>query len=139
MACFLAPMAEAIVVSAIKKNVEKKELAMEQAQSETICVNSQTHSTIPISRKLSWLNKMLWGGVLLLAIEHIWHGEVVLWPPFLTAMNNPTEIQPMLMELISVGGSMMLLVTTVWVGIVLVADHMQKKASVSAVSISQEG
>ena len=56
---------------------------------------------------------MLWGGVLLLCIEHMWHGEVVPFPPFLTAMNAPEEIPAMLGEMATVGVSMAILVTTV--------------------------
>ena len=138
MACFLAPMAQAIVVSVIKKNAEKKEAVAEQSRPENVTAETQTRGGIPLSRKLGWLTKMLWGGVFLLAIEHIWHGEVVLWPPFLTAMNNPAEVQPMLMEIVSVGGTMMVLVTTIWVAMVVVADHLERKASVTAASISRE-
>jgi len=70
---------------------------------------------------------MLWGGVFLLTIEHIWHGEVVPWPPFITAMNNPADIQPMLMEIVTVGGTMVLLVTAVWYVATLVADRQHQK------------
>jgi len=34
---------------------------------------------------LGWLTNMLWGGSLLLAFEHVWHGEETPWFPFLTA------------------------------------------------------
>jgi hypothetical protein len=111
MACFLAPTAEAIVVTVVRKHMLKKEEAAAKAGKP---VKSHTENIIPWSRKLAWLNNMLWGGVFLLAIEHIWHGEVVPWPPFLTAMRNPADIHPMLMEILTVGGSMMIFVTTVW-------------------------
>jgi hypothetical protein len=41
--------------------------------------------------------------VILLAFEHLWHGEIVPWPPFLTAMNNPADIAPMLHEIATIG------------------------------------
>lgn len=128
MACFLAPVAEAIVVSVVKKNLEKKELAALSAHPDMAETAPRQDSRIPFSRKLGWLNNLLWGGSFLLAIEHIWHGEVVPWPPFLTAMNNPAEVQPMLMEILTVGGSMVILVTAVWLGMLLVASRMEKKA-----------
>lgn len=124
MACFLATAAEAIVVSVIKKNEQKKEEAALKNGAP-----ASAESNIPWSRKLGWLTRMLWGGVFLLAIEHIWHGEVVPWPPFLTAMNNPADIQPMLMEILTVGGSMVLFVTAVWYAMTLVADRIYKKSS----------
>ncbi len=43
---------------------------------------------IALSRKLMWLANLLWGGALLLAYEHVWHGEVVPWFPFLTAASD---------------------------------------------------
>jgi hypothetical protein len=119
MACFLAPAAEAIIVSVIKKNEQKKE-------------EIDLKSGISWSRKLGWLTRMLWGGVFLLAIEHIWHGEVVPWPPFLTAMNNPADIRPMLMEILTVGGTMVLFVTSVWFVMTLVADRIYRKSSALA-------
>ena len=65
--------------------------------------------------------------------EHIWHGEVVPWFPFLTAMASPDETSVMLSEMRSVGGTMAIEITVVWVLIVLVANAIVKrKAPVSA-------
>jgi hypothetical protein len=128
MACFLAPTVEAIVVTIVKKNEVKKEKALLACGEETT-PQATVSDTIPWSRKLGWLTKMLWGGVVLLAIEHIWHGEVVPWPPFLTAMNNPADIQPMLMEILTVGVSMAVFVTAVWYIITLIADRIYKRTS----------
>lgn len=128
MACFLAPTVEAIVVTVVKKNEIKKEEARLKIGGETHMVEAAV-DTIPWSTKLGWLTKMLWGGVILLAIEHIWHGEVVPWPPFLTAMNNPADIQPMLIEILTVGVSMAVFVTVVWYVITLIADRIYKRAA----------
>ena len=130
MACFLAPVAEAIIVSVIKKSVEKKEQATAPSASVTAQIAAAEiaeHWTIPLSRKLGWLTKLLWGGAFLLAIEHIWHGEVVPWPPFLTAMNNPADVAPMLHEIATVGVSMAVLITAVWGVMVLVSGRMEKR------------
>ncbi|MFA6308873.1 MAG: hypothetical protein WC677_03905 [Clostridia bacterium] len=126
MACFMVPMAEAIVVTVIKKTAEKKEkdLNIKESSEEEFSLKSQTE--IKWSTKLGWLNKLLWGGVLLLAVEHLWHGEVVPWPPFLTAMNNPADIAPMLHEIATVGTSMAVFVTLVWGTMVLIADRKVK-------------
>jgi hypothetical protein len=73
-------------------------------------------------RRLGWLNKMLWGGSMLLAFEHLWHGEIVPWPPFLTAMKNPADVGPMLHEIATVGTAMAVMVTLVWALMVLVVE-----------------
>lgn len=138
MACFLAPAAEAIIVSVIKKHEQKKEKAMLENGAHPSAV-TVSRDGIPWSRKLSWLTRMLWGGVFLLAVEHVWHGEVVPWPPFLTAMNNPADIQPMLTEILTVGGSMVLFVTAVWFAVTLVADRICRKSSEPAKAAKSEG
>ncbi|HAU32702.1 MAG: hypothetical protein XD78_2210 [Desulfotomaculum sp. 46_296] len=118
MACFLVPMGEAIVTTVIKKVVEKNE--------KEAGVKEASQTRVSWSRKLSWLNRLLWGGVLLLALEHIWHGEVVLWPPFLTAMNNPADIGPMLHEVATIGTGMAVFVTIVWLIMISIADQKAK-------------
>lgn len=138
MACFLAPAAEAIVMTIVKKSMEKKEAQKVVLNSETGASDNHAEAGIPWSRKLSWLTNLLWGGVFLLAIEHIWHGEVVPWPPFLTAMNNPADIMPMLQEIASVGTSMAILVTLVWAVLVIVADHIYKRKSVVVHAAQEE-
>lgn len=122
MACFLVSVAEAAAVTAIKKSEEKKEKKKVEAGEEVVKAGH-----IPFSRKLGWLTKMLWGGALLLLIEHIWHGEVVPWFPFLTAMESKEETLEMLKEMATVGFSMAGLVTAVWVVMLLVSASIEKK------------
>jgi hypothetical protein len=57
---------------------------------------------------------LLWGGAGILALEHVLHGEVVPWPPFLTAMQSPEEWAIAVHEMLTVGTAMTL--TTVGVG-----------------------
>ena len=68
---------------------------------------------IKFSTKLGWLNKMLWGGSALLAFEHLWHGEVVPFFPFLTAVKTG-EVAGMLQEMSTVSVLMAVLVTSVF-------------------------
>jgi len=84
-----------------------------------------------MSSKISWLNKLLWGGTALLAIEHIWHGEVVPWFPFLTAMESPEETSAMLNEISTNGIFMAIAVTIVWVIMVIISDKMEKVRDIS--------
>ncbi len=118
MACFLVPAGEAIVTTIVQKTLEKKE--------KKVGAEGTTKTGLSWSRKLSWLNKMLWGGTILLALEHVWHGEVVPWPPFLTAMENPGDVAPMLHEIATVGVAMAIAVTVVWAIIVLIAERKAK-------------
>jgi hypothetical protein len=114
MACFTVPVAEAIVTTIVQKVAEKR--------GKKTGVVRVPKLGITWSRRLSWLNKMLWGGAILLAFEHIWHGEVVPWPPFLTAMKTPGDVAPMLHEIATVGVAMAVTVTAVWGLMVLVVE-----------------
>ena len=83
--------------------------------------------TIPWSRKLKWLTYMLWGGAVLLAFEHIWHGEVVPWFPFLTAMSDPADAAEMFHEMATVGVAMAGLITVVWIAMCIAASAIAKR------------
>ncbi|WP_353852992.1 hypothetical protein [Dehalobacter restrictus] len=140
MACFIVPMTEAIVVTVVKKVVEKKEKkVLEQGTIQTTQAIHSTQTGLSWSRKLSWLNRLLWGGVVLLAYEHLWHGEIVPWPPFLTAMNNPADIAPMLHEVATIGTGMAIFVTAVWAVMVLIADHKAKAITTAKINTAMGG
>ena len=118
MACFLVPAAEAVATSIAKIEVDKKEDAKKTEQ----------ETKIPFSTKLSWLRNMLWGGAVLLAFEHVWHGEVVPYFPFLTAASNPADKAEMLHEMATVGVTMAVIITVVWVCMLAVASVFEKRA-----------
>lgn len=131
MACFLVPAAEAIVVTAAYAVAKKKEQKLEMpklAEGEVKSpLSSQNDPKIKLSRKLGWLMSLLWGGVLLLAFEHFWHGEITAFAPFLTAMSNPENTAEMLYEMSTVGVSMAIAVTAVWGVICAFADAKVRK------------
>lgn len=124
MACFVVPAVEAIVVTgaylAAKHSEEKKALALPEGERHS------NDGKISFSKKLSWLLGLLWGGVLLLAFEHFWHGEIVPFPPFLAAMSSPEDTAEMLHEMMTVGVSMAVSVTLVWAGICAVVSAKVK-------------
>lgn len=91
MACFITPLVTGLILEVIRR----------------VWRNSWRV-------KLDLLVKMLLTGSLLLVIEHIWHGEIVPYPPFLTAMKNPSDIPIMINEVTTIGGSMTLLVVATW-------------------------
>ena len=124
MACFLVSAAEAVGVTVAKKVEDKKNEKHPERVAEL-----ESSGRIPFSRKLGWLMKMLWGGAFLLLIEHVWHGEVVPWFPFLTAMKNKEDTKEMLKEMGTIGVTMALLVTSVWLVMLIVAHFMEKKGT----------
>ena len=113
MACFTVPATEAIITTIAGKIIKSKEI--------------EDSTKISWSTKIGWLNKMLWGGSALLAFEHVWHGEVVPFFPFLTAVKDG-EASEMLHEMATAGVCMALLVTAVWGIMVGVVSWLEKKS-----------
>lgn len=136
MACFLVPAAEAVITTVaekVMKSKEKEEAVKISLEDGTIADATK----IKFSTKLDWLNKLLWGGSALLAFEHVWHGEVVPFFPFLTAVKDG-ETAGMLAEMGSAGVSMAVLVTAVWIGMLIVSSAVEKRA-LRAPDLAQEG
>jgi hypothetical protein len=97
LACFIVPSILAIAVSIVKRVAKK--------------VSAKTN--------LGLLESLLWGGAGILALEHVWHGEVVPWPPYLTAMQSPEEWAIALHEMAMVGVAMALATVGIWGGVLL--------------------
>lgn len=140
MACFLVSVAEAAVVTVVEKVVKKSEekSVVTQGAEHTDKVDLEEKVThTPLSRKLSWLRNMLLGGSVLLLFEHIWHGEIVPFFPFLTAMSDPEDMMEMFKEMATVGVCMAVLITFVW-GIICFAVSVIEKRPVSSESVETE-
>ena len=123
MACLLVPAAEAVITTIAAKVVKSKEQKAEIAETTL-----ETAEKLPFSRKLKWLSNLLWGGSALLTLEHVWHGEIVPWAPFLTAANDPAATAEMLQEMATVGAGMTVAVTAVWLGMLGVSHIVEKRA-----------
>ena len=63
----------------------------------------------PQKYRINWLNFMLWGGAVMLAVEHIAHGEIVPYPPFLTA-----GLSQVLPEMLKIGVPMAVVSILIW-------------------------
>ncbi|MBS7607107.1 hypothetical protein KEJ14_04635 [Candidatus Bathyarchaeota archaeon] len=113
MACFLVPMVLAIITTALQK----------------------ASKGVAEKLKLNLLNALLWGGVILLAAEHAWHGEIVPWPPFLTAMATPSEMSVMLHEIAIVGTAMSVLSFAAWGAMLAVNYYMPKAITLRGLSL----
>lgn len=123
MACFIVPVTEAVVTTIVGKVIKSKEKKLSlESEDYKIALESK----IPMSKKITWLNTMLWGGSALLAFEHVWHGEVTPFFPFITAMGNAEDTVRMLHEMSTVGISMSILVTAVWGVMCLVSASVEK-------------
>ena len=105
MACFIAPLVEAIAVTVIRK------------------VNHQP--TTALGRQLPALEKMLWGGTLMLIVDHIINGELTWKFPFFTALNELEGAQVMLREILVVGVPMAAVLTAAWVVYALLKESKQ--------------
>lgn len=114
MACVLVPAAEAVLTTAAEKILAAKKGGHSQAG-------------LSFSRKLKWLNHLLWGGSALLAFEHVWHGEITPWFPFLTAAGNPADAAEMLREMATAGVGMAALCTAVWGVMLVVSARIEKR------------
>ena len=126
MACFLVPATEAVVTTIITKVVEARE---KKAGVEHVSDAELKEVKTPFSKKMKWLNGLLWGGSVLLAFEHLWHGEITPFFPFLTAMADPAETADMLHEMATSGVAMAAVVTLVWGGVVIVSGVLEKRAA----------
>ncbi len=137
MACFIVPAAEAVAATAVTKITEKKE-QKETPQISIEMSDRQAEKRTPFSKKLKWLDTMLWGGSALLLLEHIWHREVTWYFPFFTAAETPEGLAEMLTEMRTVGVAMAALVTLVWAGMVILSAVYEKR-TVSAPNLSGTG
>ena len=109
MACFTVPLTTAVVATAAKKALPES-----------------AHGN-PFVAKLGWLGKMMFGGSFLLAIEHVYHGEIIMMPPFLTAAKEGGEaLSEMFHEMATRGVAMAVLLVAVWVAMVSVSWALEK-------------
>jgi hypothetical protein len=104
VACFITPLTVGLILAAIRKLWRGAERV-----------------------RLDILVYLMLGGALVLAAEHVWHGEVVPWPPFLTAMQSPEDIPVVINEMTRVGGTMTLAVTGAWLLVLGFTRRVQVK------------
>ncbi len=110
MACFTVPLAAGAAAGIAGKALKRKS------------------SRNPFAGKLHWLVKMMLGGSFLLAVEHVWHGEVTWRFPFLTAVSEgPEAAREMLGEMATRGVAMALVVATAWLVMVAVSAAAERK------------
>ena len=111
MACFIAPLVQAVATTVYRKR-HAAEIAAPDAP--------------VLKHYLPDLEKMLWGGTLMLIVDHIINGELTWRFPFFTALEEAGGSLVMLREILTVGVPMSLVLTAAW----LVWAHLRsRKAS----------
>ena len=106
MACFTVPLTTAVVAHAAKGALP------------------ESAKRNPFVARLGWLGKMMFGGSFLLAIEHVYHGEIIFTPPFLTAVRDGNTAD-MLHEMATRGVAMAVLIGVAWVAMVAVSTWLE--------------
>ena len=110
MSCFVVPLAQAVVTSTIRKSNDNN--------------NRSDHSAF--ARHLPALEKMLWGGSLMLVVDHIINDELTWRFPFFTALEQAGGGAVMLREMLTVGVPMSLAITAVWAVYSLLKERSKK-------------
>ena len=91
MSCYIIPLAQAALTSVCRKAGWK---------------------TGFIGRNLASLEMMLWGGSVMLVVDHAINGELFAWTP---------------MEMLIVGVPMSVAITLVWLGYAMIKEYRSKR------------
>ena len=127
MACFVVSAAAAIGVGAAKYVVKHHEKKLELKPQEEP-KEYKFGSEVKWSKKLGYLELILWSGSFVLAGEHMLHGEVSPNFPFLTASTEgPEAVNDMLYEMGTRGVAMFGLLVLAWAIGVFVVDFIKYK------------
>lgn len=111
MSCFIVPLTQALVTTAYRKRHEN-------------AINNPESSVL--KRNVPALEKMLWGGSVMLVVDHIINGEVTWRYPFFTALEQAGGFNVMLKEMLTVGLPMSVVLTLVWIGYALLKEKSGK-------------
>ena len=135
MACFVVSAAVGVgtaVARHIVKHHEKK-LELEGKTPEV----KKFGSDIKWSKKLAYLELILFAGSFVLAIEHILHGEIVPFPPFFTAAASQADALEMLTEMGTVGVTMLAILLVAWAIGVFVVDLVKFKKRTAKTTLKE--
>ena len=111
MSCFIVPLTQAIATTAYRKT-HKNSIESPDASA--------------LKRNLPALEKMLWGGSVMLVVDHIINGELTWRFPFFTALENAGGGAVMLREMLTVGVPMSLVITAVWAVYAILKSRVPK-------------
>ena len=100
---------------------------MAEAVATSIVRKSVSGRPTFIGRHIASLEKMLWGGTVMLIVDHIINGELTWRFPFFTALGAEGGTEVFLRELLTVGVPMAVVLTLVWVVYGLLKDRAAKR------------
>ena len=80
-------------------------------------------------RHIASLEKMLWGGTVMLIVDHIINGELTWRFPFFTALGETGGTEVFFRELLTVGLPMAAVLTLVWVVYGLLKDSAARRTA----------
>ena len=135
MACFVVSAAAGIGVAVARHVVKHHE--KKKAEAGIAPKIEKFGSDTKWSKKLAYLELMLFAGSFVLAIEHIIHGEIVPFPPFFTAVGEGETIE-MLKEMGTVGVGMLAILLVVWAAGVFISDFIKYKKRKAAPARKEE-
>ncbi len=113
MSCFIVPLVQAIATSAWRRS-HKEAVADPGAPA--------------LKKHVPALEKMLWGGSVMLIVDHIINGELTWMFPFFTALGQTGGWKVMLNEMLTVGVPMSVVLTLVWAVWALVKERRPARA-----------
>ena len=135
MACFVVSAAAGVGVAVARHVVKHHE--KKKAEAGIAPKIEKFGSDTKWSKKLAYLELMLFAGSFVLAIEHIIHGEIVPFPPFFTAVGEGETIE-MLKEMGTVGVGMLAILLVVWAAGVFISDFIKYKKRKAASARKEE-
>ena len=97
MACFIVPMVQALATTAYRRH---KAASIESGG--------------VLKHEIPTLEKMLWGGTVMLIVDHVVNGELTWRYPFFSALGRTGGFEVMLKEMLTVGVPMSITLTLVW-------------------------
>ena len=125
MACFLVSATVGVGAAVARHIVKHHENKLEIKKKTQL--PEKFGSDVKWSQKLAYLELTLFSGSFVLALEHILHGEVVPFPPFLTAASNPADAAEMLTEMGTIGVAMLAILLVAWGAGVAIVDYFKFK------------
>ncbi len=108
MACVIVPLVQAAATTVYRKR-HAAEMAAPDASA--------------LKYRIPDLEKMLWGGTLMLIVDHVINGELTWRFPFFTALDQVGGGSVMLHEMLTGGVPMSLVLTAAWLVWVLVKER----------------
>jgi len=113
MACFLVPMAEAVMTDILINRMDRGDAHSNKNSKTSFGYAPVTRFSVG-SHEFRWLSQLLWGVSLILMLEHLWTGEVTLSFPFLTALSSYAGTMVMIDEISTTGVMTSILTTFIW-------------------------